>query len=308
MNQSNNLPSEYRPNGNTPSARRRPDTSSALTLLLALPEFVGSLMVVSLVNAAVLPGIPWLLPVLWLPSGAVIAIPSVERTISRLKFGIRPPGPNELSILAFPWQSVCQVAGVDPARYVLMVEDSDELNAFAAGGRIVSVTQAALRLPPKQLEAVLAHELGHHLSGHAIVSMLAWWYAMPARAAAYLVGLVVRLVLAIGRVLAVFGGGVAALASVLVALVILVVFAFLSFWLILLPLIAPLHAWTMRLGETRADRTAATLGYGPSLIEVLHIWISMDGRGTRARGLRARLLATHPSHTDRIRLLHEFLR
>lgn len=286
---------------------RRPDVSSALSISLALPSLACSLIVMLLIGETVLPSVPWLIPVLWILSGVVLVMPSIEPTISRLMFDIRPPGPNELHTLAYPWQSVCQVAGVEPTKYVLMVEDSHDLNAFAAGGRTVSVTQSALRLPPKQLEAVLAHELGHHLSGHPIVSMLAWWYALPARGAVFLIGLAVRFVLAVGRVLAVFGGGIAVFASVLLALIILAAFAFLSVWLMLVPLTAPLLAWVSRLGEIRADRTAALLGYGPHLIEVLHGWINRDGHGAHPGGLRERLLSTHPSHTNRIRRLHEFL-
>jgi Zn-dependent protease with chaperone function len=308
MDQSNLPSSEYQPGVTPQPMRRRPDAASALSVSLALPEFTCSLALMSLVGTAALPSVPWLLPVLWILSGVVLVMPSIEPTISRLIFDIRPPGSHELRSLAYPWQSVCQVAGVDPARYVLMVEDSHGLNAFAVGGRTVSVTQSALQLPPKQLEAVLAHELGHHLSGHPVVSMLAWWYALPARGAAFLVGLAARFVLAIGRVLAVFGSGTAALASLLLALMILAAFAFLSVWLILVPLTAPLLAWASRLGEIRADRMAALLGYGPHLIEVLHIWINMDGGGAHPGGLRGRLLSTHPSHTDRIRHLHEFLR
>lgn len=299
-------PSDHEP-GATPPMRRRPDASSALSVSLALPGFFCSLVVMSLVGTAALPSAPWLIPAAWVASGVVLMLPSIEPTASRLLFNIRSPGPNELHALAHPWQSVCRVAGIDPDKYVLMVEDSQDLNAFAAGGRTVSVTRTALRLPPKQLEAVLAHELGHHLSGHAVVSMLAWWYALPARAAAFLVGLAVRVVLAAGRVLAVFGGGIAALGSLLLALMILTAFAFLSIWLILVPLTAPVLAWASRLGEIRADRTAALLGYGHHLVDLLHVWIK-ENRGTHPGGLRDRLLSTHPSHTDRIRRLHELLR
>lgn len=307
MDQTNLPSSQYQSGATPPPMRRRPDASSALSVSLALPGAACSLFVMSLVGAAV-PGVPWLLPVLWILSGALLAIPSIEPAISRLMFDVRPPAPHEQRILTLPWQSVCRVAGVDPARYVLMVEDSHDLNAFAAGVRTVSVTQSALRLPSKQLEAVLAHELGHHLSGHPVVYMLAWWYALPARGAAFLVGLAVRFVLAVGRVLARLGSGIGALASLLLALMILTAFAFLSVWLILVPLTAPLTAWASRRGEIHADRTAALLGYGPHLIDVLHTWINMDGHGASPGGLRARLLSTHPSHTDRIRRLHDFLR
>jgi Zn-dependent protease with chaperone function len=308
MEQHNPPPWQIPPSPTPPVMRRRPDASSALSLSLALPGFVCSLAVMSLIGAYALPRVPWLIPILWILSGVVLMVPSIEPTISRLMFDIRPPGQRESAVLAHPWQAVCRVACVDPAKYVLMVQDSDDLNAFAAGGRTVAVTQSALRLPPRQLEAVLAHELGHHLSGHPVVSMLAWWYALPARGAAFVVGLAVRLVLAVGRVLAVLGGGIAMLASLLLALMILTAFAFLSLWLILVPLTAPLLAWADRLGEVHADQTAAQLGYGPYLVEVLRIWISMDGHGGRPDGLRARLLATHPSHTDRIRRLQQLLR
>ncbi|GAB3450865.1 M48 family metalloprotease [Actinophytocola sediminis] len=292
----------------TPPGRRRPDASSALSASLALPGFACSLMVLAVIGIAVLPGMPWLIPALWILSGVVLLIPSIEPLLFRLMLDVRQPRPDEFHALASPWQSVCRIAGVDAGRYVLMVQDSRELNAFAAGVRTVSVTRSALALPPGQLEAVLAHELGHHLSGHPVVSMFAWWYALPARGAAFLVGLAMRLVMWIGRTLSPAGGGIAALASLLAALILLTGAAFLSIWLILVPLTAPLMALASRHSELRADRTAARLGYGPQLIEVLQRWIGVDGSGARPAGLRQRLLSTHPAHTERIRRLNEFLR
>lgn len=61
------------------------------------------------------------------------------------------------------------------------MEQSGELNAFAAGGHIVAMTSWTPRnLRSHELEAILAHELGHHLRGHAWVGQLAWWYSWPA--------------------------------------------------------------------------------------------------------------------------------
>jgi STE24 endopeptidase len=273
-----------------------------MSVLLGLPAFLCSLAVVALAGSYILPDIPWLIPVLWISSGAVLFVPSVETTMSRLMFRVRPPGPDEMNHLKQPWQSVCQAAGVAPGRFVLMVEDSHELNAFAAGGRTVAVTQTSLRLPPKQLEAVLAHELGHHLSGHPTVSILSWWYALPARGAAFLARIAVRFILAVADAFARFGGGTGALVALLLSLVVLTMLAFVGFWLLLIPLTAPLLAWASRIGELRADRTAAELGYGPHLVEVLHRWIAADGR--LQESVKARLLATHPSPTDRIHRLH----
>jgi STE24 endopeptidase len=288
--------------------RRRPDGSSFLAASLALPGFLSSLIVLSLLGEAVLPQALRVVPLVWVLSGAALFARPVETAIAPLMYGARRPIEAEWRTLAFPWQAVCRAAGIDGSRYLLLVQDSNEVNAFAAGGRTVAVTRSSLQLHPAQLEAVLAHELGHHLSGHTTVSTLAWWYALPARAAAYLVALAVRFVLFIGRIFAAFGSGLGALASVLFALLLMGVFVYLSFWLILIPLTAPLLAWASRLGEFQADRTAASLGYGPSLIQVLSIWLLTDSDGARPTGLRERMLASHPSHADRINRLQADVR
>jgi STE24 endopeptidase len=289
------------PNAPRPALRRRPDAASALSIFLGLPAFLCSLAVVAVVGARVLPQAPWLIPALWVLSGGLLLVPSIEPAVAQLLFKARRPSPPELDRLGPPWRSVCAAAGVEPDKFVLMVQDSDELNAFAAGGRTVAVTGTAMRLPPKQLEAVLAHELGHHLSGHPMVGILSWWYALPARGAVFLARLALRAVLAVAEGLARFGGGVGALAAVLLSLFVLTALGFLSVWLLLIPLVAPLLAWASRLGELSADRTAAALGYGPHLVDLLHRWDAASGH--RQEPLRKRLLASHPTHRSRIQRL-----
>src|SRR2546430_2182547 len=278
---------------------RRPDASSVLSALLGLPAFLSSLTVMVLIGTLLLPKAPWVVPVLWILSGAILFVPAVESVVSRASFDVHRPTQAELRLLAPLWRAVCRVAGVDESRYLLMIEESDQPNAFAAGGRTVLVTRPVLRLPPVELEAILAHELGHHLSAHAMVSRLAWWYAIPARVVAFVGGFAVRLVLGIGRVFLAFGSGLGAFASLLAALIILTFVAFLNFWLILIPLISPLLAWASRLGEYRADRTAALLGYGPALIQVLLRWQVAEAEHGRDHTARSRLLASHPSHAER---------
>jgi Zn-dependent protease with chaperone function len=290
----------------TRPTRRRPDASSTLSLLLGLPAFLCSLVVMAAVGTYALPRMPWLIPVLWVLSGAVLFVPAVEPAVTRLLLKTRRPSQAELEHLWHPWQSVCRVAGVAPDRFVLMVEDSDEINAFAAGGRTVAVTRTALRLPPKHLEAVLAHELGHHLSGHPMVDVLSWWYALPARGAAFLAMVALRVILAVASAFARIGGGVGALVALLLSLLVLTMLAFLSVWLLLVPLISPFLAWARRLGELSADRVAASLGYGSHLADVLHRWFSAGAQ--RPEGLRQRLLASHPSPATRIQRLHDLMR
>lgn len=246
------------------TVRRLPDASSWLTATLELPALLSSLVVMGLIGTLVLPSAAWIVPVLWILSGGVLFVPAVESAVSRMSLQLSRPSHAELTVLVPAWQAVCGVAGVDGSKYHLLVEESDQPNALAAGGRTVAVSRAALQLPPAELVAVLAHELGHHLSAHAVVYRLAWWCALPSRAAAFVGGLAIRFVLTVGRVFLAFGNGLAYLAALFLALILLTAIAFVSFWLLLVPLLSPLLAWASRLGEYQADRTAAQLGYGPN--------------------------------------------
>ncbi|SDD31136.1 M48 family metalloprotease [Actinokineospora iranica] len=285
--------------------RRGPDASAVMSAVFALPAFLSSLVVVAVLARVVWPSPEWgawVVVVAWVASGALTFVPWVEKVLAGAMFAMRAPTVGERQRLEPLWRSVCAAAGTDPGRYTLWVEQSRDLNAFAAGGRTVAVTRRALDLPGRSLEAILAHELGHHLSGHARVSLLGWWYELPARGSILVVRLAMRLVLFVGRVFLRFGSAAAGLASVLIALILLFGLVLLNPWLVLMPLLSPLLAWASRLGEYRADRTAATLGYGPALIEVLSGWLAADPHGSR-RPLRARMLASHPAHADRIRRL-----
>lgn len=104
------------------------------------------------------------------------------------------------------WSDVTRAAGVDGTTFSLWMQDTDEVNAHAAAGRIVAVTRGSLRdQPPHHLAAVLAHELGHHLGGHARASLLSAWYAIPGRLVLHVVRVIVRVALAVAKVFSLFG-------------------------------------------------------------------------------------------------------
>ncbi|RLK59568.1 STE24 endopeptidase [Actinokineospora cianjurensis] len=272
-------------------------------VVFGLPGFVSSLVVVGLLAGLVWSAgwVVWVVAVLWVLSGAVTFVPSVEALLAKLMFDMRPPTTVEMTRLRPLWESVCVAASANSSKYSLWVEQSKELNAFAAGGRTVAVTRRALELPPRALEAILAHELGHHLSGHSRVSLLAWWYELPAQGAIWLVTTAMRLVLAVGKVFARFGSSAGALAATLLSLLLLAGLIALNPWLLLMPLLSPLLAWSRRLGEYRADATAAGFGYGPDLVTVLSGWLAAEHAVRRP--LRVRMLASHPATADRIRRL-----
>ncbi|MBS2967144.1 M48 family metalloprotease [Actinocrinis puniceicyclus] len=120
----------------------------------------------------------------WLLSGLLVFVRSVEELVAARYMRLRRPDTYEQYLLAAAWERVCREAGVRPDRFTFWIEESNQANAFASGGHIVAVTRRALmRMDPGQTEAVLAHELGHHLKGHAWVSLLFFWYILPGRVA-----------------------------------------------------------------------------------------------------------------------------
>ena len=63
-----------------------------------------------------------------------------------------------------------QAAGLDPANVKVVLLQDDEINAFVAGGQVVYIHSGLLTAADNanQLQAVIAHELGHVAGGHVI--------------------------------------------------------------------------------------------------------------------------------------------
>lgn len=280
------------------ATRRRFDLSAVFELLLGIPTVLSSLLVIALVGRAVTPETLWLLPALWLASGAIVFVPATDKLLAALAHRLRRPTRTESAALEPLLDEVCGAAGVDPRRFWLRIQNSKEINAMAVGGHVVGVSTAALQLPSAQLEAVLAHEVGHHLAGHTKISLLRWWYELPSRLVVWLVVVVAVGVLAAGQAVGTRG---AAITSIVLVVVLAAAAVVVSPWLLLVPVIAPLLALSSRRAELHADRVAAELGYGPLLLEVLQRWVREGHDEHRARaGFRARMLASHPSCAQRI--------
>lgn len=129
------------------------------------------------------------------------------------------------------------------------------------------MTRTALACPPHQFEALLAHELGHHLGGHSKVGILTAWYQKPAAIAANHVPV-------IGRVIA------------------------LSFYA---------NASIGRQSELKADLSAARLGYGPALLQLFNGWQAEGHDDAQKNlKLLERVASSHPPVHKRIRNLETF--
>jgi STE24 endopeptidase len=273
-------------------------------MCLELPSFLlsaGLLVVVGLVVGF----LPWGVLVIgvWLASGPVILLRRVEYAVMKGRENLRSPTNAERRRLAPLWQAVTSAAGADPRNYTLWVQKTRRINAFAAAGHTVAVTEAAVRaLPDDLLEAVLAHELGHHLGGHAWASLLRYWYSLPAK---YVFGFATSLSLALTSALREWS-------TPLVVAMCAVVVGALGYLVAVIPVVGMLAAlfvvapfgllWASRAQEYEADAIAARLGYGAALSRFL---ISTTRKDKQDRsGWRYRIAQTHPSDPDRARRLH----
>jgi Zn-dependent protease with chaperone function len=249
----------------------RLDLAALAMLVSALPGLVlsGALMagVGALAGWLLLdrPGSAMLLTMLWLLSGALVPTAPVEAGLARLA-GCRPPTESERLRLEPAWRQVTTASSINASRYEVWVRDSERVNAFALGGRIVAVTRSAVQLlPPMHLSAVLAHELGHHQGGHAVVRSLTYWYSLPSR----LLGRVLLCLPYRAVVLGVAGSA----AGLIVGWILIDLIAGGQYWAAVVAagvLTSPLLLWwSLRAAEHRADRVAAALGYGLALRELL---------------------------------------
>ncbi|MER7667916.1 M48 family metalloprotease [Kitasatospora sp. NPDC096128] len=297
------------------AARQRgADATAVGQLVLQLPHFLCSLLVVTLVSLLLPEPLDLVLIGVWIASGALVFHRPTEKVLARYLFRMRPALHSELTRLEPIWHQVTAKAGVNPETYDLWIEDHKAVNATAAAGHIVGVTRYALEtLPDAQLAAVLAHELGHHRGGHAWATLLGYWYSMPARIAWVVFRFAAVIAFQIASIFSLLGALVVGVVAV-----VLVVAVALSFPPLLLVLVTPyLLAAVGRRSELRADVQAAELGFADAMIEVFHGFLRDEeqalaiaarengGRAVRP-GLGQRLLSSHPDTHTRIRRLEDW--
>ena len=264
----------------------------------------------------------------WTASAVLVQVRPVEAGLARLLYrSLRRPRPAELARIAPALERVCRRAGTDPGRYLLRVEEKRQVNAFALGGHMLAVTRVACELPDDMLEAVLAHEVGHHRHLHPLAIILGWWYLLPFEAGERLLRGIRRVVRWLAQIFSrlsdrtggVSGGraadGALGMAVLLVVLGVLVlagsvlVVALGLLWLplaLLVRLAKVLAAALSRAGEHAADRHAAELGYGAGLVQVLLLFLQAEQSAPRPRGM-ASLLRSHPSSRSRIDAINRTL-
>ncbi|MFF3909253.1 M48 family metalloprotease [Streptomyces sp. NPDC001848] len=295
--------------------QRRTDVTAVGNLLLHLPNFLCSLFVVGLVSLF-FGGFGIVLVLAWLASGALVFHRPSESALARRLLRLRYPTPQERAKLEPVWREVTARAGIDGRTYELWVEDSDSLNAVAAAGHIVGVTRFAMnQLPNGELAAVMAHELGHHVGGHAWSSLLGYWYALPGRVAWRFLKAFSGVVFKVSRAFGCLGVAVVAVTIGCVALATISTLYGLPLLILGVPYAL---AAVGRRAELRADEHAAALGFAPMLAAVLDKLHQQEQRRTAeatAQGGGApaeesalsKLLSSHPDYHTRLHHLQPYL-
>ncbi|WP_330306694.1 MULTISPECIES: M48 family metalloprotease [unclassified Streptomyces] len=296
--------------------QRGADATAIGQLATQIPGFLVSFAVVAAVAVPLFGSVVgWLVVLAWLASGALVFHRPTELLFARRVVKLRAPLAEERARLEPIWREVTARAGIEADTYELMVENSDDLNASAVAGHVVSVTTYSLnRIPSSNLAAVLAHELGHHTGGHAWAGLLGHWYSLPGRIAWALTRGLARIALAVASVFSLAATGILVLFMGM-----FVVFGFIVAWYITIPLvIAPyLLAYAGRLGELRADQQAAALGFATEMAQVLHhfqaeedaakAYAAAQGKRLKEPGGLAKLLTSHPDNYTRLRALEPYL-
>ncbi|CAL9295501.1 M48 family metalloprotease [Streptomyces sp. SudanB66_2053] len=295
--------------------QRRTDAAAFGNLLLHLPNFLCSLVVVTLVSL-LLGKLGILLILAWLASGALVFHRPTESALARHLLRLRYPTPQERAKLEPVWREVTARAGVDGRTYELWVEDSESLNAVAAAGHIVGVTRFAMNnLPNGELAAVMAHELGHHVGGHAWSGLLGYWYALPGRIAWRLLRAVTGFLFQVSRAFSCIG--VAFFGVCVGGLALATITSLYGLPLLVLGMPYALAAVGRR-SELRADRHAAALGFAPMLAAVLDKLHQQEQLRTAAltaasqgapipETAASRLLSSHPDYHTRLHHLQQYL-
>ncbi|MFC8514287.1 M48 family metalloprotease [Streptomyces sp. NPDC057257] len=297
------------------SDQRRTDVTAVGSLLLHLPNFLCSLFVVGLVSL-LFGGFGIVVILAWLASGALVFHRPTESAVARRLLRLRYPTPPERAKLEPVWREVTARAGIEGRNYELWVEDSDGLNAVAAAGHIVGVTRFAMNeLPNGELAAVMAHELGHHVGGHAWAGLLGYWYALPGRVAWRVLKGFSRVVFQVSKAFGCIGVGVVV---VVIGSITLATISSL-YGLPLLVLAVPYAlAAVGRRSELRADEHAAALGFAPMLAAVLGKLHQQEQQAeaalTAANGgvkleesALSKLLSSHPDYYTRLHHLQPYL-
>ncbi|WP_028062249.1 M48 family metalloprotease [Solirubrobacter soli] len=268
--------------------RRKPDR----TLLALLPPLVAFIAFGALRVDAPISLIGLLFDSAWTFAAAAVVVTfggaallyvrPIERRVAGVFAPSRAPTAEEEDRLRGLLDAVGRRAALNTANLVPLIHRTTELNAAAGAVRLLFVTEGALRREDAELEALLAHELGHHRGLHPLATTVVWWLAIPGEVLA-------RVYLALRRI----GARLRVRPVVWLVTVALVVWQLAVMWVYYVGKLLTQRA--ARISEFITDAAAVEWGYGPALLDLYRTTPDREPAGRLAR-----LLADHPPITQRI--------
>lgn len=252
---------------------------SLIAVLALLPALAGALTItvpvawgltlVAPVWTSVVPIVVWVL--------GPVAVSSFRRSVAGAERGRRMPDNTELRMLRDPVLRALRRVGISAGQVELMIVESREPNAPAMAGRVVAVTSYALEsLPADQLEAVLAHELSHHVGVNALPVFCHRWLLLPTRVVLRLADWIRRPLRATWRVVMGWRVPIAFLVKALFALVVTAAFAVALVPAFLAAAGVLLSRFSADRIEFRADAYVVGLGLGGAMLAALEESIEAD--------------------------------
>lgn len=226
--------------------------------------------------------------------------PAAEK-IFRFTNKMQPMNPPDESRFREILSGVTGRCGVNKEFDVFMV-DTDTPNMMALGEKTLAVTSGLWHagLPDEEIEAILAHEIGHLVNGDSKVLIAASTMNFVGQIASWFLTILVVIVGVFSSIAAVFQdrSGIGVFAGMLISLFLVWTLRFIS-WVLTQILNLSFHAIS-RSQEYKADEFARQNGYGAGLAGFLS---RIQDFTTDEKNFISRLFSTHPHSAERIQRL-----
>ncbi|MGW0052777.1 hypothetical protein [Nocardia nova] len=301
-----------------PSATDRIRSWTALVLAAAPTAAILTVLLYGL-GLAMGFGTLGILAIAWLAVCVLVAVVfflGAERRWLTARFGVRAPTSAERHALTTAWERVARRSGIASSSHSLWIRESER--ELLLPRRMIAVPSAVLGAPPRQLEAVLARELGYRSEGRVALCQFVFRYfnlplvwlervllSGPAAVGAWLTR---RMTPPAARI---FGIGWSAVSRVLVACpAIAATTVIVGLPAALLLRIAPEVAAcalvpVVRRIDYRADRAAVDLGYGTDLGVALQERRAESGDAAALYALSVSAYAPRTSVDERVRHIRD---
>lgn len=231
----------------------------------------------------------------------LLSLTPIAEKIFRITNGMHPMNPTDENHFRTILTRVTSCCGINKEIDLFMI-NSNTPNMMVLGERTLAVTTGLWQanLPDEEIEAVLAHEVGHLVNGDSKVLIAASTMNFVGQIASWFLTILVVIVGVFSSIAAVFQdrSGIGVFAGMLISLFLVWTLRFIS-WVLTQILNLSFHAIS-RSQEYKADEFAKQNGYGKSLATFLSRIQDYTATG---KDFVSQLFSTHPQPTKRIERL-----